>query len=323
MSEQYRNKQLNLNEVIQNRIDAYKAEIEGLLKLKYQTDANGNVMGLSVENEKRLASDYAALGVEVKLQTSMIRSDLAPAIMKVVSALRDWRTKIDSLAATTLEGFRKQLGFKTTDEKAGSMALTSGFLNLNKLEQVQLLLFTDISKQLDITNPQLKTLVNNLQGLDTPLGKFINGIRQFANLAKDLFGIGSTDKNFSGPWKDTLSQLTNFFSDWLKTGGKKSSQDLIGEGMSLAHPAFTAMGTNLAQFLGMGSDMFGPMGSLIGGVAGWGLGRLLGSEQKVKIDQIVDMRLVEINPRLSNFFNFRGLNVYNNRFAGVVEGGPF
>lgn len=121
---------------------------------------------------------------------------------------------------------------------------------------------------------------------------------------------------------DVAANFANMLGSILSGGGKTSGKDLISGGMNALQPMFSQWGGGLASMLGMGANMAGPLGSIIGGVAGWGLGRLLG-EKSMKIDKPVDVRITSINPQLANFFNFRGIDPYASRFRGVISGGLY
>jgi hypothetical protein len=61
------------------------------------------------------------------------------------------------------------------------------------------------------------------------------------------------------------------------------------------------------------------MAGLISGGIGLILNKVLGHEEAIKLEQPVDVRIESINPQLRDFFNFRGINVYNGRYRGVIE----
>lgn len=82
-------------------------------------------------------------------------------------------------------------------------------------------------------------------------------------------------------------------------------------------------GTDLASKWNLPTEMAGPIGSIISSTIGFVANRLWGREQPLKIEQPVDIRIVDIETRLGNFFNFRNLNsfVYGESMQSYFESG--
>jgi PAS domain-containing protein len=124
--------------------------------------------------------------------------------------------------------------------------------------------------------------------------------------------------------KNFADVLSRFISDFGWSGRKPGKQDWMGLAQGLGQPLFKSWGTDIAGMLGLGKEFFGPMGSVVGGLVGWGINRLFG-DKPLEIKQPVDIRIVDIETRLLNFFNFRGMEAfsYSSSFRKAFEGGLY
>ena len=129
-------------------------------------------------------------------------------------------------------------------------------------------------------------------------------------------------KDISNEFLNNLSRtLGDFLASWGRTGGKP---DIAGAGLRILQPAATQWGIDLAALWKTGGFMAGPIAGAIMGGAGWIAGRLMG-EEPLKIEQPVDIRIVDIETRLKDFFNFRGLDPFTHRsdFQSAFENGIY
>lgn len=129
-------------------------------------------------------------------------------------------------------------------------------------------------------------------------------------------------KKISDEFINNLSRtLGDFLADWGLRGGKP---DLGRVGLNILEPAAKQWGIDLAALWktgGFTENLFA--GAIMGG-AGFIAGRLMG-EEPLKIEQPVDIRIVDIETRLKNFFNFRGLGpfIYESGFKQAFEQGLY
>ena len=124
--------------------------------------------------------------------------------------------------------------------------------------------------------------------------------RIFANFTQGLGNFGPLANNLLG------------------LGGQAFGASLFGKGGFAQGGAF-AKGGLLG---GLGPDI---LSSAAVGLAGFVLSKVFGGETALKIEQPVDIRIVDIETRLANFFNFRNVNpfVYSNQFKQAYEDGVF
>jgi hypothetical protein len=136
-----------------------------------------------------------------------------------------------------------------------------------------------------------------LKGLTGALDSFVKKIADISG----LFGGGS-----GGAFANTL----------LNLGGEAFGASLFGKG-GFAKGGIFAKGGLLG---GLGPDI---MSALAVGIAGFALNRIFGGDETIEIDQPVDIRIVDIETNLLNFFNFRGLEgvTYQSNFREVFESG--
>lgn len=126
--------------------------------------------------------------------------------------------------------------------------------------------------------------------------------------------------------KAFLDELANtlgkFLANWGWQGGKP---DVMGLARNILDPGFNAIAQNLVADWNWSAGMVNPIAGLISGVAGFAINRIFGGDEPLKIQQPVDMRLVEVSANLLNIFNWRGLDpfVYSSRYRGVYENGLY
>ena len=140
----------------------------------------------------------------------------------------------------------------------------------------------------------------------------------FDTMKDYLESLKETSNEFIANLNQTLG---NFLAQWGAQGG---APDIRAAGQQILQPAAMAWGANFASFAGIGAGFGGLIGGAIMGGAGFIANRLIG-EEPLKIEQPVDIRIVDIETRLKNFFNFRGLEPFTFRssFQMAFENGEF
>lgn len=205
----------------------------------------------------------------------------------------------------------------------------------------------------DELDPAIKVNTSSILVAAAALEWFSGSLRVAAAMmpgqAIPPFGAPTTDYGFGpgviptlggvpivGPWEepeiieklDRLSEkfisnlsktLQRFLENWGWEGGKP---DLKGLARGMMRPAAEAWGGNLASFLQIGAGFAGPLAGMISGGAGWIFNRLMG-DKPLEVEQPIDIRIVDIETRLLNFFNFRGMEpwAYSSGFRPVFENG--
>lgn len=139
---------------------------------------------------------------------------------------------------------------------------------------------------------------------------------------RDLFGfdpkeIETVFDRFINNLADTLG---DFIEDWGWKGGEADWVSLIKK---LTQPITGDWGAGMAA--GMPKGFGGLFGGLISGGLGWITRQFLDVEKPLEIEQPVDIRIVDIETRLMNFFNFRGMDpfTYSSSFRTAFEGGLY
>ncbi len=221
-----------------------------------------------------------------------------------------WRAQFTDLLAAVKEtywNYLNQIGIFSATQIEEAGMFRRQFLNLPEDIQIRLLMETDIMEQLGF-----------------------EGIRDFADNLREIVRllIGDTEdivedlEEVSNEFMTNLSRtIGDFLAQWGARGG---APDARGAGMSLLQPAATQWGIDLAAMWNTGGFMAGPIAGAIMGGAGFIANRLIG-EEPLKIEQPVDIRIVDIQTHLKNFFNFRGLDpfTYRSSFQSAFENGEF
>jgi len=135
-------------------------------------------------------------------------------------------------------------------------------------------------------------------------------------------GVEKIEKVLSDFVQNFANVLSRFLEDWGWSGGKKTTQDWLGLGRQLLSQPTQKWGVDIAKRFGWAVGLGGPIGALLSGAAGWTLNRLFG-DKPIEIEQPLDIRIVDIETRLLNFFNFRGMSsfTYSPGFKEVFENG--
>lgn len=233
----------------------------------------------------------------------------------IIGKINDGITNLKQATESFLEG----IGIYSGEKQAQQGALKGWFLAQPKSIQTRLAIQGDILNQPGFEN--LKKLVDTF-------GFVADKIRAMFNLPP-ASGTADERPTWGGAWKNIGNQFGDMaaksFDNMLSRspGGKQLKG--LGEGMSLLSPITSKWGSDIAaqMFPGEGAMWAGPIGSLIVSTIGFVATSLFGKEKPLEIEQPVDIRIVDIETRLANFFNFRGLNnyVYSPKFAPIFEGG--
>jgi len=164
---------------------------------------------------------------------------------------------------------------------------------------------------------------------------FVSGISGFS--LTSIEGLMGTvvpkdlPEDMESTFDNFIRDLSGVFGDlieqWGWTGETPGKQDMFGIAQGLLQGPTQAWGGNLASWLGVGASFGNPLGAMISGGMGF-LGNLLfggGESPTIQIKQPVDIRIVDIETRLKNWFNMRGMDsfAYGSSFRSAFEKGLY
>lgn len=149
--------------------------------------------------------------------------------------------------------------------------------------------------------------------------------RQIARAGRMRGFGGSVAEEIESVFDRFINNLAEVMGDFLENWGWRGGEpDWLGLGRKAFSPLTGSWGADIAAALNLGKSFAGFFGGAISGLAGWGINRLIG-EKPLEIEQPIDIRIIDIETHLLNFFNFRGMEgaTYRSDFREVFESGMF